>query len=493
MISGFFRENILIVSVIYTLLFFLLGFAIALKLNRKSELKLARALWLLSGYGFALGIAQLLSIIMLVKESALSPHVLYVMVSSELALKAFAFMLLLWLGIRLIIEYYPQLRSLYWVGLGMSIAWTLAALYTVGFHHDQLYIGLMDNLSRYMFAFPGLYLAGSGLLLHIKEVQQFKIPSLVKHVKGLAYTFFAGVILVGMVANYPVFWPAVVLNRESFVEIVGIPINLFRSLYLVFLTYFVIRIVDVFEVERDARLEEALRRQVLSEERDRIARELHDGIIQSIYGVGLKLDQYALLREKRPADAGRHLKLAKIDLNTVIQDIRDYIEDLHVEDYDCVSLKDAVLQLVEEFREHAMMQVHFASSGKQVGDISIVQINHILQIVRELFTNATKHSRASNIWLNLIFGEQDLVIRLSDDGLGFDREVLQSEKHPGEKQGLNNIFHRIVLLQGTMVFHTSPGKGTKFEITLPYKKLSYIENAYIEDPEYFRKEIPTGD
>ena len=93
MLSTFFKENVLIFSVIYTLLFFILGFAIALKLNRKSELKLARALWLLSGYGFALGIAELMSIMMQVKVSTLTPQMIYVLESSELAIKAFAFML----------------------------------------------------------------------------------------------------------------------------------------------------------------------------------------------------------------------------------------------------------------------------------------------------------------------------------------------------------------------------------------------------------------
>lgn len=491
MIGAFFERNMLIVRVIYAILFFLYAFAIVVKVNRKSELKLAKTLWLLAVYGFAFGLTELVTITLLVKAAEFTQSTVYVLKNTELVLRAFAFMVILWLGIRLVSEIKPKLRVLYRVGLAMCLAWSLLAVYT-GLARNPLFLGVMDNLSRYVFSVPGLFLSGYGLLLHVREIEKFKIPSLVTHVRGLAYTFFVGVFLIGMIATYPVMWPAVILNRDTFMEVVGIPVIFFRSLYLISLTYFVIKIVNVFEIEREHRLEEALRRQVLVQERDRIARELHDGIIQSIYGVGLKLKQYSILCEKKPEEANRQIDMVKTDLSNIIQDIRDYIEELHLDDYSSISIRDAIVQLTEEFRASAVMDVQLSVEGRQAGDLNIVQVSHVLQILRELLANAVKHSRASTVRVSVLFTDVELIIRVSDDGIGFNPEMLKKKEHAGEHQGLENMFHRVMMLQGSIVFHSAPGQGTHFEIVLPYRKQSYLQSVYIEDAGYFTSDAEKG-
>jgi signal transduction histidine kinase len=484
-ISAFFVENIVFLRIIYANLFFLTGFAILLKLNRGSELKIAKWLWLLAFYAFSFGLYLLVLIFLQLKEPTLTEQGLFALRSLSLGLIAFAFMMIFWLGIRLVLEIY-HIKALYWGGLFISVAWTLSAIIFLLFSKEGLYIALMDNLSRYVFALPGMFLSGYGLMLHVKEVERYKVPALVKNIKGLAYTFFVGVFLVGMIANHPVLWPARILNGETFFNAVGLPIILFRSIHLAFMTYFVIKIVSVFEVEREHRLDEALKRQVLAEERDRIARELHDGIIQSIYGVGLKLQQFSILREKRIAEADKQMEMAKVELDQVIQDIRAYIEELQLDYFACVSLKEAMTQLVGEFRENAVMDVEFSVQGKQGGVLNVLQINHILQVMRELLSNAAKHSRASVVRIKAIFSEQELVIHVSDDGIGFDPDKLKSTGHPGEKRGLENIFHRVMILQGKSMFHSAPRQGTHFEFTFPYSKVSYLQTVFVKDSKYFQ-------
>jgi signal transduction histidine kinase len=484
MMNDFFNNNMIIMRVLYTVLFFLYAFAIVLKQNRRSELKLARSFWLLAVYGFSFGINELITIILMVKEETMSPDVQGALRQADMLLRVFAFMVIFWLGIRLIREVYPRFHILYWTGLGMSLLWTVMFLFTAMFRYEPYTLAVLDNLARYMFAAPGLFLSGYGLLKHVREVEQFRVPMLVKNIRGLAYTFFWGTFIVGLVASHPVLWPGAILNRESFGQLVGVPLVFFRSVYLVLTTYFVVRIVNVFEVEREHRLEEALKSQVLAEERDRIARELHDGIIQSIYGVGLKLKQFKILCEKKPADAVRQLDMVQGDLDNIIVDIRDYITELHLDDYSCVSLREAMEKLAEEFRKHAMMAMDFTVQGRQGGDLNIVQVNHILQIVRELLSNAAKHSRGTRVTLNLKFRENELTIRLGDDGQGFDPDQLEVGEDSRKAQGLNNIFHRVSMLQGEIVFHSAPGQGTHYEITFPYSKLSYLQSA-VKDAGHF--------
>ena len=488
MISTFFAENLVLLRIIYTNLFFFMGFAIFMKLNRGSELKIAKWLWLLALYAISFGLYILVLIILQLREPYLAEQTLFALRSLSLGLIAFAFMMIFWLGIRLVLEIYP-IKALYWGGLSMSVAWTLSAIIFLLFNKEGLYIALMDNLSRYVFALPGMFLSGYGLMLHVKEVERYKVPALVKNIKGLAYMFFVGVFLVGMIANQPVLWPARILNVETFFNAVGLPIIFFRSIHLVFMTYFVTKIVSVFELEREHRLEEALRRQVLAEERDRIARELHDGIIQSIYGVGLKLQQFSILREKKIAEADKQMEMAKKELNQIIQDIRAYIEELQFDEYKCVSLKEAMTQMVSEFRENAMMDVEFSVQGKQGGVLNVLQVNHILQIMRELLSNAAKHSRASKVRIKVIFGEQELIVHLSDDGIGFEPDKVKNMEHPGGKRGLENIFHRVMILQGKSMFYSAPRQGTHFEFTFPYSKVSYLQSVFVEDPKYFEADV----
>jgi signal transduction histidine kinase len=488
-INTFFENNVLIMRVLYALLFFLYAFAIVLKLNRRSELKLARSFWLLALYGFFLGVNELIKIILFARGAEFSQEILQLLRITELFLRSFAYMVMLWLGIRLVSDIYPRMRYLSWVGLTLILLWFPGAVYTLSLNHDQLFLGIMDNLSRYLFVLPGLLLTGYGLLLHVKEIEKFRIPSLIRHVRGLAYTFFAGAFLIGMIASHPILWPAVLLNRNTFEQFTGIPLIFFRSIYLICVAYFVVKIVNVFEVEREHRLEDALKQQVLAEERDRIARELHDGIIQSIYGVGLKLKQHGILCEKKPEEANRQIEMIKNDLDNIIHDLRDYIEELHLEDYTSVSLKEAMIGLVGQFRDNAVMDMDLSVEGKQTGDLNIVQVNHILQITRELLSNAAKHARATIVNVQMKFKEQGISIRISDNGLGFDPTHIDSGKSWGDKQGLENIFHRVSMLQGTVVFHSAPGQGTHFEITLPYSKVSYLQSVITQNADYFKEEV----
>lgn len=130
--------------------------------------------------------------------------------------------------------------------------------------------------------------------------------------------------------------------------------------------------------------------------------------------------------------------------------------------------------------------------GQQCGELNIVQINNVLQVLRELLTNAVKHSRAVEVQVKVVFKDQDIVIHIGDDGIGFDPESLRTESRGGERQGLKNIFYRVGMLQGTVIFNTAPGQGTHYEITLPYKKLSYAGGVFVNNPDYFKTKLSSG-
>ncbi|EEG78214.1 sensor histidine kinase [Dethiobacter alkaliphilus] len=480
----FFIENKIIILVIYTILFFLMALAIILKVNKKSELALARSLWLLAGFALTHGINEFIIFVHNVKAAELTTSVENVLLMVELAFKATSFMFVLWLGICLVTDYFQRFKVLKLIGALLCGCWILVAVYFLGIRGGMAYIPGLDNLSRHMFAFPGFLLSAVGIWLQVREVERFESTSLLVNLKALAVTFFLASFFTGLIGNEPIFWPTTVLNRRSFMEFSGVPVIFFRSVILVFITYFVIRVVHVFQVEREYRLEEMMRQQVLMDERERIGRELHDGIIQSIYSVGLKLEQAKMLVDKRIVESKKQMAASQEELNQVIHDIRDYIQELQPSDLISTSLVEGVKELVAGFREKSMIPVELVIEGSQQKDLNIIQINNVFQVLKELLTNATKHSRATKIKVSLVFKEDRVQIRYGDNGTGFDPGEIEVN-NCGERQGLKNVFFRIGMLQGTVNFYAAPGRGTHFEITVPYKKIYYDGANYIDDLDYF--------
>src|SRR5690606_18627475 len=136
----------------------------------------------------------------------------------------------------------------------------------------------------------------------------------------VAYALLAG--LFPMEAPFP---PASLLNGQAVLEAIGIPIEVLRSLNGLAMAIAVILRLELFERETDRRLDEARRTQLLLQERERIARDLHDGIIQSIYAAGLHLEQVSAA-----ADPPSRERIGTVmgELNRITGDLRSTIFDL---------------------------------------------------------------------------------------------------------------------------------------------------------------------
>lgn len=209
----------------------------------------------------------------------------------------------------------------------------------------------------------------------------------------------------------------------------------------------------------NARLSESLRRLAIIEERDRIAMELHDGIIQQIYAVGIKLDIARITSNPTPELSG-HLLGATADLNRVIEDLRRYIRDLHMNVSYTVSLQEQFRELIESFKS--------MSTARLVGDIAPtfrglneVLVHTMVQIGRELLSNIARHSGATEVYLTLEEDGRGVVLEISDNGCGFDPETVR------RGNGLDNMAARAIGMGGAFEVVSQPGRGATFTICLP--------------------------
>lgn len=208
---------------------------------------------------------------------------------------------------------------------------------------------------------------------------------------------------------------------------------------------------------------EVLRAQALAADRERISRELHDGIIQSIYAAGLMLEGVQALIPEDPAAAQAQLSRVMVALNHTIQEIRRYIFNLRggLPEADLI---EGLEMLLQEFRINTLLETRLTVQG-EVRDIpSAERRQHVFQIVREALANVARHAHARKVEVRLNFGPTAFQVQVADDGVGFAMGPVPTG------QGLRNIRERARLLDGTLDIESAPGQGVTLTLTVPYQK-----------------------
>lgn len=203
------------------------------------------------------------------------------------------------------------------------------------------------------------------------------------------------------------------------------------------------------------------RLQALAADRERIGRDLHDGIIQSIYAAGLLLESVQPIIPSDPMRAQAQLGRVMDNLNATIQDIRRYIFDLR-SDMPDDALQSGIERLLRDFRINTLLETDLEVSGTPVEIMSMERRRHIFQIVREALANTAKHAKARWVKVKLHYDERALDMTISDDGIGM--ETLQVSKG----YGLRNIRERVRLLDGTLRIESAPDAGVTLHLTVPY-------------------------
>jgi signal transduction histidine kinase len=194
------------------------------------------------------------------------------------------------------------------------------------------------------------------------------------------------------------------------------------------------------------------------EDRERIAKDLHDGVIQSLFAVGMGL-QGTSMASGDPRVAER-IDAAVEEIDRVIHDLRNYIFGLRPGMLADRALDAALRELSSEF-EHRSGIVTVAEIDPAVAaDLSSVA-GDVLQLVREALSNVGRHSGAGTCRLSLTRTEDRAILEIADDGTGF---------HPASTprgDGLTNLEQRAEAAGGRAVIESAPGRGTRVRVELP--------------------------
>jgi signal transduction histidine kinase len=216
-------------------------------------------------------------------------------------------------------------------------------------------------------------------------------------------------------------------------------------------------------------LEEAERARAVAEDRERIGRELHDGIIQSLYAAGLLLQDATLTIDEDKKKAQERVREVIDLLNRTMRDIRRYILDLRGETEN-PDLQAGLRELVRTFRLDSLIEAEFIAQGTPHGVLTRDQRSHLLTIAREALTNASKHARATRVDVTLHYRPSEIELDIQDNGIGFSHDGGQGKNAGGEHQGLRNMLERAGLIGARLEIDSQPGSGTCVRLIMPLQE-----------------------
>lgn len=208
------------------------------------------------------------------------------------------------------------------------------------------------------------------------------------------------------------------------------------------------------------------------DERTMISRELHDRVAQDLSVSKIECDTVLKNQPALPPEVKQKLTGISNGLQGAISAIRDLSYELRPPGLDQMGLADTILQYCEEFSEKTGLNVDFTSAGMDSLKFNFNTKINLYRLVQEGLNNTRKHADASRVTIRLAAAHPNIILRINDDGKGFDVKERLANALNEKRMGLRSMEERANLLQGNIEIQSQPMQGTKISIKIPYSTQS---------------------
>jgi len=209
----------------------------------------------------------------------------------------------------------------------------------------------------------------------------------------------------------------------------------------------------------NARLHDRVRRAAVYEDRDRVARDLHDTVIQRLFALGLTLQGLAA---RLPEATANQLGCAVAEIDQVIAQVRSTIYELGMGE-DSRGIRDDIANLVRQLHEVVGFEVGLTFTGPLDAAVDDLVLEHLLATIREALTNVGKHAHATRAAVRVEADGAWCILTIADDGVG----LAGTSAAAGGGLGLPNLRRRAEKLHGTLSFDSPPEGGTVLTWKVP--------------------------
>jgi signal transduction histidine kinase len=471
---------------IYGLAFFSMGLLVAVEGERASDVRLRRALPPLAGFGIVHAAHEWMEMYILMGHPVSSLEVTIIL-GVQVATLAFSFISLAAFGSFLLADNEVTRRLFLLIPIGLQAVWVFGLYHFRGQYAGQILWDVADTWTRYTLAIPASLLTAIGLVVQQRAFRRSGLIRFGQDALWAAITFGWYGLFGQFFARATPLFPSNIINQETFAELFGFPIQLFRAGTAVAAALFVIRFLRAFQVETDrkiaelqqARLEESQQREIMrgelfrrvvaaqEAERQRIARDLHDETSQSLTAIGMGLRGLSgklSIRNKEALNTLHKLETLTADS---LKELQRLMTDLRPSHLDDLGLSAALRWYATKIQEHSSLHVRVDIHGEECDLDDAMKIT-IFRIIQESLNNIIKHAQATHVNINVHYEAKNVRISVFDNGIGFDRDEVRQRRSGRPSLGLAGMEERAALLGGAVTVQSRPGYGTEVEALIPY-------------------------
>jgi signal transduction histidine kinase len=484
-----FDQNLFMVYFFYGLSFFGMGLAMIMESWRVTTGREVRVLLPLAGFGLIHAAHEWLEAFLMQSEAMgkimpiwLEWLPLALLVSSYLSLLLFAMQALKLVGSpvprQLVLA--RGFVAVYFVFVAGSI---LFSRQTGSFGEEEL-----EGLTRYLLAVPSSLLAAFGL--HFFGINSRTRSAALERQLNQAAIGFGLYAATHLIVSRMHIFPANILNKDTFRAFAGFPIEIVWTLVAIWITYSLllyvkrsedVRQADILSAQKE-RLEaleaqQALRRELLmhtvraqEDERARIARELHDETAQTLSAFTLELASLHNDKLRKPdiKRAVEHLQELSADMS---RGIYRMVYDLRPSQLDDLGLVPALRFLCEQKCKEARLNLKFETSGSP-RRLSKLLETALFRVGQEALKNLALHSQVQEGRVEVVYAENEVILRVIDRGRGFDPA---ENFHPPHGWGLAGMKERVESIGGVLHIISAPSAGTTIEARVPLAIKEFVK------------------
>lgn len=241
---------------------------------------------------------------------------------------------------------------------------------------------------------------------------------------------------------------------------------------------------DITDLKNTEKHIQALTQEIIKaqeNERQRIARDLHDNVAQDLASLIISSDTLFEGFPNIPNEVKRRNMAFSRVLKRAISSIRDLAYDLRPPSLDQLGLVRTLSQYCDDFSETNMVNVDFYSAGLDKLKLDFDTEINLYRLTQEALNNVRKHSEAKTIIIRLVASYPEIILRIEDDGKGFDTGKRVIEALNEKRMGLKSMEERVKLLHGTFTLRSRPGEGTMILAKLPYYQDAHLGGEDFQD------------
>lgn len=444
----------------YGLLFYSFGFSIFLHSRRFSRLILAKSLPWLGGFGLLTAVYEWGNVFIPLFGQLQGVQNLTVFLILQQLILALSLGSLFQFGIELLRPFSTRYRWVRLMPTFVLLVW-LFGPFIIGFSLIPKFsdwISFTAGTAARFICIPASVVSTVGLIhQQRRQIKPMKLPFMDVMTRIAAGGLAAYGLFGGVFGPKSFLKPGVLLSDVSFIKTVGLDPHLFLAIAGLVLFYSFTRLVEIFDIETEVMVKNMEQEQVIANERERIARDLHDGALQQVYASGLLAQ--SLKKRAKPENIVEVDRLINT-INQAIQQLRDFLPRKRGE-VTTVDLVGALQPKIEEAKQY--VQVKATWETENLPPLSIDQARHLAAFLNEAMSNVIRHSKSTEMDVKIKYLENLLTIDVRDYGEGISPAAEQG-------YGLRNMRERAKLLGAELTIDSEHHEGTTVRLELLVKE-----------------------